>query len=318
LIGAGLIFLLTTIREVGVLFALAFAVAVVIEIRAERLRVSEGVMMIVAACLPVITGVSVFLIYDEGTFQHAHVFGTHLNGFFDRGIPIFERAAEGFRLQISAVGRLSVPGMFKAYGHRWIEPSPLLYLIVFIILSVGWWRSLKRRRDVYMIALPFYLAVYALWAFDADTRYLLPMLPVLCLSLWYLVEPLESYRLTAFAVLLVAHLAVSLGYWTFAEIPEGRECNRQWGPMSRMAGILEKEQGSVSALDGVPKCSRLILSYLLDRPILDGRLHPSQVAEARWLVGYTQDPLPAGFSTKLVDGSYRLLTRGEATPAASR
>ncbi len=69
--------------------------------------------------------------------------------------------------------------------------------------------------------------VRSAWAFDADTRYLLPLLPLLVVCLWFVIEPFTRWRLSALAALLVLHLAVALGYWTAVEIPRGRECNRR-------------------------------------------------------------------------------------------
>ena len=66
------------------------------------------------------------------------------------------------------------------------------------------------------------------------------MLPVLVVSLWPWLE--RSRRpLSLLAVLLVAHLAVTVGYTLTREIPRARECDRQWPAVTALAAELRAD-----------------------------------------------------------------------------
>ena len=185
-LGGLLLIALAMIREPGVLLGLGFAIAALLRVRDGELRLADGLWMSATVAAPAAAGVSAFLLYDRATARAAPsaVFGTHLGGFLDPAAPILPRIVEGLRLQISEVGRLIVPGMFKSYAahEQWININVVVYLAVFALVAGGWWRLIRRRREVLAATLPLYFALYVVWAFDADTRYLLPFLPVLLVS----------------------------------------------------------------------------------------------------------------------------------------
>jgi hypothetical protein len=318
LIGAALVLVVTMIRESGLLFAGGFVAAVWMEVWEARLRAREGVAMTLIVGLPVAAAVIALLVYDESTFLSVPVFGTHLSGLLNSRVSFGIRAIEGLRLQIFAVGRLLAPGMFKAYDLGWVGPNSAIYLAICGLLVIGWCRSFKRNRDVYVVTMPLYVVLYTIWGFDADTRYLLPMLPVICLALWYLLEPYGTLRFSVLAVMIVAHFAVSVGYWTMVEIPAGRECSRQWEPMSRIASLTDTLAGPIAAFGNTPKCTRLVLSYLTDRPILNQDESNPGVTEPLWLIGPAISQAPAGFATEIIAGRYRLLRRVPMLPSSVR
>ena len=310
--GGILLIALAMIREPGVLLGLGFAIAALLRVYDGNLRLPDSLWMSAAVGAPAAAGVLAFLIYDRATARAAPsaVFGTHLSGFLDPATPLLPRIAEGLRLQISSAGRLIVPGMFKSYAahHQWLNINVAIYLAVFAILAIGWWRLIRRRREVLAATLPLYFALYAVWAFDADARYLLPLLPVLLLSLWFTLDPLTGSRLTVLAALLLLHLAVALGYWTMVEIPRGRECNRQWTAMATFVPDLRDATGLIVATDQVPECARLMLSLLIDRPVAE-RKRAGDFPQARWLLVPSDSPAPAGFQVQKDGKSYRLLAR---------
>ncbi len=309
-IGTALLIALVMIRETGVLLAAGFAAAALLDIRDGKLRWARGLSMTAAVASPAIAAVAAFLIYDLATARAAPsaVFGTHLSGFVDAATPILPSVIEGLRLRLSEAGRLVVPGMFKAYaGHgQWLHVDMLIYLAVFAAMALGWWRLIRRRRDVLAATAPFYFALYVVWAFDADTRYLLPILPLLLVCLWFAIEPFTRWRLSVLALLLVAHLAVALGYWTTVEIPRARSCNDQWAPVAALAPELKDGTDMVVATRHVPQCARLMLSFLIDRPVPE-RSNPKDFPDAQGIVERWDDPNPPGFKLQQSAGPYKLL-----------
>jgi len=309
--GTALLVVLVSIRETGVLLAAGFALAALIAIRAGRLRWSRGLLMAATMAGPAIAGVVAFTLYDLRTARAAPsaVFGTHLGGFFDRRLPLVPRAIEGLRLRISEVGRLLVPGMFKAYsGHnQWLHIDMAIYLVVFAVVTLGWTRLLRRQPEVLAATAPFYFVLYAVWGFDADTRYLLPLLPLLVACLWFAIESFSLWRLRFLAVLLAAHLAVALGYWIGVEIPRARNCNAQWASVTALAAALQNGKTMAVATPDVPQCARLMLSFTIDRPVLEST--PARNSDAKKIVEPRNDPIPAGFQIERTAGPYQLLSR---------
>ena len=287
--GTVLLVAMALIREPGVVFAPGFVAAALLCVRDRKLRWTDAVGMAAEVAAPAAAGVVAFMIYDRATARAApsRVFGTHLGGFLDPSTPILQRVAEGLRLRISEVGRLVVPGMFKTYAPhgQWMNVNVIIYLAVFALVATGWWRLIRHRRDVFAATMPLYFALYAVWAFDADTRYLLPLLPAIMVSLWFAIQSMTRFPLTVLAALLLLHLAVALGYWTAVEIPRGRECNRQWVTAQAFAPDIKDELGIVVATHQVPECTRLMLSFLIDRPV------PEQISQA---ISPTRD----GFSNR--------------------
>ena len=290
--GTILLVAMALIREPGVVFAPGFVAAALLCVRDRKLRWTDAVGMAAEVAAPAAAGVVAFMIYDRATARAApsRVFGTHLGGFLDPSTPIFQRVAEGLRLRISEVGRLVVPGMFKTYAPhgQWMNVNVIIYLAVFALVATGWWRLIRRRRDVFAATMPLYFALYAVWAFDADTRYLLPLLPAIMVSLWFAIQSMTRFPLTVLAALLLLHLAVALGYWTAVEIPRGRECNRQWGPQRPSLPDIKDEPGMVVATHQVPECTRLMLSFLIDRPVPE-RIGPNDFPDARWILESSDD-----------------------------
>jgi hypothetical protein len=285
--GMFLLALLAMIREVGVLFGFGFLLALGFAARSGKLRWRIALWMAVAVVVPGAAGVGAFMMYDQATVHVAHagaIFGTHLSGFIGPAVPFAQRALEGLRLQISAVGRLIVPGMFKSYGHRWFDINVAVYVVVFVLVVIGWWQCVRRDPEVYTLTFPLYFALYASWGFDADARYLLPMLPIIAVSMWRMMEPYKSWRLTGLAALLVAHFAIASGYWAMFELPRGRQCNSEWEPISRLVGSLRDRPRTVVAAGEVSECARLTLSFILDRPVVDERVNEAGMSGVRWLL----------------------------------
>lgn len=308
--GAALVIVLALIRETGVLLAAGFAFAVVLAIRDGSLRWGRGLIMAATMAGPAIAAVAAFMIYDLATARSAPsaVFGTHLSGFIDTATPIHTRVIEGLRLRISEVGRLLVPGMFKAYsGHgQWLHVDTLIYLAVFAVVVLGWIRLLHRRREVLAATAPFYFGLYAMWAFDADTRYLLPLLALLFACVWFAVEPFTRWRMRFLTLLLLAHLGVAMGYWTVVEIPRARTCDKQWPAITALAPGLQDGNAVIAATARVPQCARLMLSFVTDRPVLPRGA--AQAAGAKNILECRDEPVPSGFQIRRIAGPYELVS----------
>jgi len=318
-IGGLLAVYLSMIREVGVLIVGAFAAALCVYVYNKRLRPRDALAMIAGVTVPAVAAVIAFIVYDLSTYQGPGSFlGMHLSGFLNPLMPFKELIPEGIRLQMSAVGRIIIPGMFKAYSHRWLSLDTLIYLFATAIVAIGWARFLRRQVEVLAYALPLYLALYSIWGFDADTRYVLPMLPILVVSLWYWIEPFRAIRLTIVAALMIAHLGVAIGYWRGIEVPRGAKCYAQWPHVNRLARVIEKDPGPVAAADKIPECVRLMLSFTLDRPVADLSKDNAAAQTSKWLLATSRDPDPTGYREDSQFAAYKLLRNTQSSPITAR
>jgi hypothetical protein len=318
-IGCALAVYLSMIREVGVLIVAAFAAALCVYVYRKRLRVRDALAMAAVVAVPAAAAVIAFIIYDFSTYRGPQSFvATHLSGFLNPRMPFKELISEGIRLQISAIGRIIIPGMFKAYAHSWMSLDTLIYLCATAIIAIGWVRILRRHVEVLAYTLPLYLGLYSIWGFDADTRYVLPMLPILVVSLWCWLEPFHNLRFTIVAVLLIANLGVAVGYWRGIELPRSRECNEQWPDVEKMAHVIDNDHGAMAAAEEFPECVRLMLSFTLDRPILVLSNDKDALRTSKWLFSNAKDQAPAGYREDSQIASYKLLRNTQSAPMTAR
>jgi hypothetical protein len=315
LIGCVLAIYLSMIREAGALFVVAFVLASGTSVINGRQKLRDGMAVAIIVAVPTLLAIIVFVAYDQSTFEGSRsLFGTHLSGFLHRHQALRQQILEGLRLQISAIGRLIVPGMFKAYGHSWLNINTAVYVFVTAGVLIGWSRILQHEVELFAYVLPLYIILYAAWGFDADTRYMLPMLPILVVSLWKLVEPYRLWRLSALTALLILQAAVAIGYWIAVEIPQGLECNRQWPKVNRIVGVIQSEPGPVATAGKIPECVREMLTFALDRPVPN--IHPkgTTLESLAWVVVPLNYPAPSGFHEIAEASSFRVLRNAQPTP----
>ncbi len=64
----------------------------------------------------------------------------------------------------------------------------------------------------------------------------------------------------------------------------------------------------VVATHEVPECARLMLSFLIDRPIPE-RQSPGDFPQARWILVPSDSPILPGFQVQKAAQRYKLLAR---------
>jgi hypothetical protein len=295
-IGALLLALAASIRESGVVFAAGFVVAAADAALRSRISLRRALFLIAIGTIPAIVAVAAFVIFDIHRIHDSPVaLGTHIAGFTDSERSLFYRINEGGRLRLSEIGRLLIPGMFKAYGkaYEWANVNMMLFIPATFLVAFGWFRMVRERCDVFAATLPLYFILYVLWAFDADTRYMLPMLPVLAGSLWFALDGMGQARIVALAALVLMHVAVATGYWLDVEVPRARECNTYWPTVIQMANSISKDKGSVAA-SGAADCPRLFMEFVLDRPV-DSPPPLRPIGNQRWLLTPNRQIPPNGY-----------------------
>ncbi|MGH7896760.1 MAG: hypothetical protein ACREQQ_02345 [Candidatus Binatia bacterium] len=251
---------LPQIREVGVTFAAGFLC----------LAVLRSISLCgVALFLVSLASLGCFIVYDlMAAAQAPGPAATHLHGLLAPPMPHLDWAAEAIRLRVGEIGRLLVPGMaLRPEPQAWLDRGMILHLPVLAVVGAGWLRLL-RAGDVFAATLPFYTAVYVVWGFDAATRYMLPMLPLLAGSLWVALERLSSLRSILFRLLVAAHLVVAAGHWLVHDLPSARRCDAEWPAVDAIAAEWPSADAVASAAE-LTKCGKVMLGFRLDRPVAE-------------------------------------------------
>jgi hypothetical protein len=234
---------------------------------------------------------------------------TYVDFLRDSRVSFAAQLWEGLRLRVFDTGRLIVPGMFGAYNkrHSWIDINTVVYVPLFVGLTVGWWRRLRvGGSSVLSLGWIVYLLFYMVWPFDQGPRFLMPMLPVLCLAVWDLVTMFAKagMRVRKFVVILAgAHLAISLGFW-LSTYPRTIRTNRQWAPLASLAETIRLDRQPTATF--LPHGQEYYLAFLLDRRVQ--QFNPGQAipAQIRWLVTTETEPAPIGFVIRKTAGTCRL------------
>lgn len=203
-------------------------------------------------------------------------------------------------LVVSEIGRVGIPGMYKSYGFigAWRDVNMLVYMPYVLLLLAGWVRWLRRCSDVLGWTLPFYLAILTYFRWESGARYWVPMMPVIVVCTWFLLEPLGRRRQPLFAIIWVLHLAAASGYWIASDLPQARALNSLWPEAKAAAAMIDRDRDRVVVANDLYDLGSL-LTLEFDRgvgvrPRGDGPVPPG----TRWLILPAKATGPQGFALR--------------------
>lgn len=307
---------LTLVRQVGVLLPAAFGLR-----EAWRaLRRGTGTARALATTTPLLAAslAVVALLHFHGTHTVEAAGGdakTYAEHFVPADGSFLGAAVEGVRLRVSACGRLLLPGFTKVYSRagEWLHPATLAYVALFAALAAGWWAAFRASGDLLLLVGPSWLLLHVFWPFDQGTRYLVPVLPVLVLSLWAAAARLGRFRPAAFRILAAAHLvaAVVYGVRGFRSL----ETHDRWPAVERCRAAIATDPGRV-AVRGLDHDWRNLLAFHLDRNVRD--LDPAAAPPdgLRWIISPPGLPGLPAFEERLRDRDFVVLRRIDDAGAA--
>ncbi len=305
---------LCAVRQIGLLVVFGFGTVMVLDAATRRRSWAEAITFTAVVALPATVLVLAFVLREHALVRTAFDNTTYLTQLTDQHVDI----PEGLRLRIGEIGRLLLPGMMKAYGrpHDWLNINALLYLILAAFIAPGWWRAARRTTDPLVVTLPFYFAFYILWPFDQGVRFMLPLLPVLWLSVWHMLEVLPRGRGLVVVLLVVAHLGVAIGYWV-RELAKVRQLDGLWPEVMTVSQPLGRRD-TVVATQGIPAEQQLMLWVALDR-MLKNANGPQDIEDRTdCVIAGVDAPHPRGFVQQRVVGRYILLCREAPRETISR
>jgi hypothetical protein len=316
LAAALLLSLLAVIRQVGVLFAAGFGVCLAVRAWQRQMSWPRACLLTLVVGLPTVLSAGAMVAYDramgaaEGSASNLDLFTRAQTASVEYPeSSILLQCLEGARVRISEVGRLTIPGMFNAYGgyRQWLNVNMLLYIPLAGLLVVGWWRFV-RRLDVFALTLPLYVALYIYWPFDQSGRFFVPLVPLLVVCLWHGLARLGQRRLALLRLLLLLHTGVALGYWLGVDRPRALADDQRWPEVRRLAEVIRAAPGPVQVGPGLGRTSNL-LEYLLDLPVAWQEAGQRAEPGVRWLVTAADAPPETGFTATARVGPYRLWQR---------
>ena len=200
-------------------------------------------------------------------------------------VPLWQQLLQGLHLRISEAGRLLIPGMWNTYSRpeHWLDQNLLLYLPVAALLAGGWWMLVKRSTDALVLAVPFYLGIYLLWPFDQDTRFLMPVLPLLLICLWPWWRHVRRWRGGLIAAFCGAHLLVACLQWVMEIRHDGREYADTWPQLVTLSQAADFSHEQTAARGLTPN-ARLWFTFLIDRRVRVLRAGDAVPDEVAWLI----------------------------------
>ncbi|MEQ9453936.1 MAG: hypothetical protein RLN76_05000 [Phycisphaeraceae bacterium] len=288
--------LLVMIRQLGVFVLSALSVVLLIRTLQGTLRWWDAALRLTFTALPACLSIIALSHFEqantEASTDNEMSYVDHL---LREDVSLLERLALCTHLRISEIGRMMMPGMRTSYAQEgdWLDINMLIYSALFLLLAWGWWRIIRRRTDVLMWFLPFYLGFLLFWPYEAATRYAIPLLPMLVLALWGAVEPLKNRRLTILAIAATLHLLVTLGYW-------GIELTRmnttaQWASAQAVADQTRDDPDSI-VVRGVSTPWQYRLRFITNRNIAFARTDEQlKTSDARWIAVGDNKPTPPGW-----------------------
>ena len=310
---AGAIALLATacaIRQAGALLVIGFTLTMTI--LALRRQIAWGRAIACTAALAIcIACVSWSLIaFDH---QRAREAGPaeikYTDAFRKPDRSVAAQIAEGVRRQTAEVGRLLLPGMWKAHAEEWNwkDINTWIFLITCVPVAIGWWKLCKSTADPLALTMPFYIALYVVYPFDSGTRFTVPMLPVLAASLWFLLSPLGARRGIFFLVLVVLHTFVAIGFW-LDDAAHVRRRWQQWTAIEHVAAAIPPE-AKIIAVRGPVNDDWMFLMYLTDRTVAPASMNLPVTKDVDWIVTSKAEPDWPGFHAVGQVDDYKLETR---------
>jgi len=316
-----LVMLACFIRQVGVILAAGFAAAMV----AGAIRGQVGWLraIVCTSAMAAAAGLvcAALVVHDNQAAKAGSELETGYTYLNETTRSLNSRDAglmEGLRRETAEVGRLVLPGLWKAHARsgQWLNINTILYLLVCIPVAVGWWRFARKTFDPLVLTFPFYFVFLVCFPFDSGARYMVPMLPVVSAGVWLALQSLRGRGgKEVFFVLVVVHLLVSIGFWQNSAMAARRDA-RRWPATERVATMIPRDQGAL-AERGLDYDQSLFLEYVVDRRIFrlekEETIHP----KVEWLLAPQSSSDEPGFHLERAMEGVKLERRSSVSPEAT-
>ncbi len=304
-------------RYVGVFLVVGFFVAQAIRISEKKETWRRALATTCAIAITVMAAVFALMAWDHSRAAPDAYDKTYLEQLLAPDRSLLEEVVEGARLRISEPGRLLIPGMYKAYARRgeWFHINMVIYGLFFFVLVLKGRKLIRKTQDPLFLSAPFYIAFYMIWPHDQSTRFMVPMLPVLFLCLWQVVEKHAKKPCIVLFVLAFLHAGVAIGYWA-ANLKYHR-LHQYWPVLSRLVEPVEMDPGVV-AVNRIDNDLQHMLRVVLDRDLMVYDTLDSISYDIHWLIVPVDQSPPQGFVLRTREGNFQLFQRSPPTNHPSK
>ncbi|MBI2823090.1 MAG: hypothetical protein HYX69_00200 [Planctomycetia bacterium] len=318
-LAAALVAAATAIRPAGVLFAAGYTAVAFLQAWRKRVAWTRAVATSLAVGLPAALALVALLVYEtrmaaavarQQAAEPQASSTTYLDEFRLADWTLAGQALEGVRLRVSETGRLLVPGMFGSYARsgQWLNVNMLVYVPLFCAIAWAWWRLARAGGNVFVLAAPFYLALYIAYPVDQRTRYLLPLLPLLAACVWWLCSHLSRpHQLRLLGALVAAHLAVAVG----TSVHDTRAIAQAGAvlPDIDALAVVVRHQPEPVAVWQAPRGVYEMAQVATDRGLVAVRGDEPIPHDAAWVITRADTAAQPGFVERTRAGSLKLLER---------
>ncbi|MDZ4781535.1 MAG: hypothetical protein SGJ19_14895 [Planctomycetia bacterium] len=308
-LGAGVALAMVCLtRQAGLTTLPGFAIALGVTTSRSGASWRRAAMVLALVAVPALAAVAGLGAYERATaVEDARTYADFLAA-DSQSFPAQVRT--GLVLRISEIGRVALPGMFKAAPDAstsgWLNFS--LYAATALAVVYGAVRMLRRNPDTFLCIAPFYVALYVVWPFDEGIRFLAPLAPVWLIGLYFALPEVPALRRRVAWLSLITHAIVAVGYWLANDRPEARRDNAEWPALDRLAQSIDVQAGPVAwQLDGRDH-ERAMFQLSIDRPVNNASTKEAVAEDVTWLVT-TTGALPADFDKITTGGNYTLWRR---------
>ncbi len=313
LIGGVLLFCYCTlIRSAGLMIAMGCVGYLLWENRrAGRHLMHHAWSLLLWTGLPCLVVVA-FVLQQSMTGQNGLIQGTYLSGLTPtHDDNLLQFLWQGLYLRLTDMGRLTIPGMFKAYSTHgsWMHVTMLVYVPLFLGLMLAWWKLIARQRDALVMGFIPFLLLHIFYArYHDGNRFLTPMLPVLMLMVWQMLKRIRIPQHTGMLVLLLLHASVAIGL-AVREYPKLVKVREQWTIAEQCAKILNQDPGRVFSIDQVNNLElqiRIITGTTIRRKQSYEAIHEQK---PKWVLRHHSNSDLPSYQSVWSDQEFQLLKR---------
>lgn len=320
IVGTLLLTLACLIRPNGVMLIPGFGMAMLASAWGDRRRVvaALGIAALVGSIAAGVFFASRAIDDRRASGEKPFTYWDQMQKFQDPGKSMLGRVPGGLVVQMYDFQRVIVPGNFKS-RTRSTDPVNVnlpVALAATVLVAVGWWMLVRKRGDVWTWTFPFYIALNALWAADAGTRYTVPVMPVVLAAFW-LGQPYLKHAAWWVLTFIVLHTAVGIGFWAVGDLPRNYQRNQHWDSVGRLTAMVDRDRDSLGAWSLSPEQLQFF-RFVLDREVLpyspvaaspEGGPTVATTSSADRLFSLDDAAPPPGYEKLAEDGPYALLRR---------
>lgn len=309
---------LSMIRPVGIFIVAGYGCVTLRAAFVRQIPWLRALATTLAIGLPATAAVLAFISYERNMAAALgpNASSTYLDEFRRPEMTLAGQLLEGARLRISEFGRMTVPGMNKAYARtgQWLNVNMFIYIPLFIALAWSWWQIARRECSALFWLLPFYTALYLGYPSEQGTRYMIPLLPIVAACVWRLACLAPRERQPRILGCLVAlHLCVTLGT-SLTETAKLYGQQSLWADVDAlMVEISRSPQPLVTC--GAPHGIWELSQVSGNRPV-EWIGDPKQLTNYHgWVISAVDYDLGPGFVETARAGKLKLMTRDDTQTA---